>query len=416
MRLALIGGIMTRKHVLEGVRVLDFTHVLAGPSCTRLMAETGAEVIKVEAAPAGDMVRGMPALKNGRSGYYIQQNRGKKSICLNLRDPRAQEVIHKLVKDVDVVVENFTPGVMKRLNIDYAKLSSINPDLVMCSISAFGQSGPLANRPGFDYIAQAYAGVIDMIGEENGSPYFPGLGMGDVSTGAHAYGAITAALFHRAMGGGGQYLDISLLDCLFHCHEINVQGYDGTNGALVPHRSGAHHFAVAPLGMFKGKEKWIVIIAIGGQWENLLKVIGCESFITDPRFADNAGRVKHKQVLIDAIEAWLRSTPSDEEAVRILEENHVPVAPVLSVPEAMAHPHHNERLTVRTVTDRAFGKLKIPGVPLRFSQYPEHLPLQAPFLGEHNAEVLKALGYSDGDVAALAQAGVLASEPVPASA
>lgn len=407
---------MTRKHVLEGVRVLDFTHVLAGPSCTRLMAETGAEVIKVEAAPAGDMVRLMPALKNGRSGYYIQQNRGKKSICLNLRDPRAQEAIHKLVKNVDVVVENFTPGVMKRLNIDYKTLSAINPELIMCSISAFGQTGPLSNRPGFDYIAQAYAGVIDMIGEENGSPYFPGLGMGDVSTGAHAYGAISAALFHRAMGGGGQYLDISLLDCLFHCHEINVQGYDGSNGTLVPHRSGAHHFAVAPLGMFKGKEKWLVIIAIGGQWENLLKVIGCEQFKTDPRFADNAGRVKHKQVLIDAIESWLRSTPSDEEAVRILEENHVPVAPVLSVPEAMAHPHHNERQTVRTVTDRAFGKVKIPGVPLRFSQYPEHLPLQAAFLGEHNAEVLKALGYSDGDVAALAQAGVLASEPVPASA
>ena len=232
---------MTRKHVLDGVKVLDFTHVLAGPTCTRLMVETGAEVIKVEAAPTGDMVRFMPALKDGRSGYYIQQNRGKKAICLNLRDKRAQEVVHKLVKDVDVVVENFTPGVMKRLNIDYETLSAINPDLIMCSISAFGQSGPLANLPGFDYIAQAYAGVIDMIGEENGSPYFPGLGMGDVSTGAHAYGAITAALFHRERGGSGQHLDIALLDCLFHCHEINVQGYDGSNGALVPHRSGAHH-------------------------------------------------------------------------------------------------------------------------------------------------------------------------------
>ncbi|MBK8134101.1 MAG: CoA transferase [Gammaproteobacteria bacterium] len=406
---------MTRKHVLDGVRVLDFTHVLAGPTCTRLMAETGADVIKVEAAPMGDMVRLMPALKDGRSGYYIQQNRGKQSICLNLRDPRAQEVIHKLVKDVDVVVENFTPGVMKRLNIDYATLSAINPKLIMCSISAFGQTGPLSDRPGFDYIAQAYAGVIDMIGEENGSPYFPGLGMGDVSTGAHAYGAITAALFHREKGGGGQHLDITLLDCLFHCHEINVQGYDGSNGQLVPHRSGAHHFAVAPLGMFKGKDKWLVIIAIGAQWENLLKVIGCENFKTDPRFADNAGRVKHKQVLIDAIEAWLRSTPSDEEAVRILEENHVPVAPVLSVPEAMAHPHHNERQTVRTITDRAFGKLKIPGVPLRFSAYPEFLDLQAAFLGEHNAEVLKGLGYADSDIAALAAGGVLASEPVPAA-
>ncbi|HCO61122.1 MAG TPA: carnitine dehydratase [Porticoccaceae bacterium] len=403
---------MTRKHVLDGVKVLDFTHVLAGPTCTRLMVETGADVIKVEAAPTGDMVRFMPALKDGRSGYYIQQNRGKKAICLNLRDERAQEVVHKLVKDVDVVVENFTPGVMNRLNIDYETLSAINPDLIMCSISAFGQKGPLANLPGFDYIAQAYAGVIDMIGEENGSPYFPGLGMGDVSTGAHAYGAITAALFHRERGGSGQHLDIALLDCLFHCHEINVQGYDGSDGALVPHRSGAHHFAVAPLGLFKGKEKYLVIIAIGGQWDNLLKVIGKEAFNDDPRFADNAGRTEHKQVLIDAIEAWLQTTSSDDEAVRILQENHVPVAPVLSVPEAMNHPHHIERQTVRTVTDRAFGDLKVPGMPLRFSAFPEFLDLQAGFLGEHNAEVLGGIGYSEAEVKTLTAEGVLADEPV----
>lgn len=403
---------MSRKHVLDGIKVLDFTHVLAGPTCTRLMAETGADVIKVEAAPGGDMVRGMPALKDGRSGYYIQQNRGKKSICLNLRDPRAQEAIHKLVKDVDVVVENFTPGVMKRLGIDYETLSAINPKLVMCSISAFGQTGELSHLPGFDYIAQAYAGVIDMIGEEHGSPYFAGLGLGDVSTGAHAYGAITAALFHRERGGEGQHLDITLIDCLFHCHEINVQGYDGTNGALVPHRSGAHHFAVAPLGMFKGKEKYLVIIAIGNQWDNLLKVIGKEEFNSDPRFVDNAGRTKHKQVLIDAIEAWLQSTSSDDEAVRILQENHVPVAPVLSVPEAMALPHFIERQTVRTVTDRSFGDIKIPGMPLRFSGFPEYLDLQAGFLGEHNGEVLKSVGYSDADIATLLSDGVLADEPI----
>jgi len=378
------------------------------------MAETGADVIKVEAAPMGDMVRLMPALKNGRSGYYIQQNRGKKAICLNLRDERAQEIVHKLVADVDVVVENFTPGVMKRLNIDYDTLNAINPNLIMCSISAFGQKGPLANLPGFDYIAQAYAGVIDMIGEEDGSPYFAGLGLGDVSTGAHAYGAITAALFHRERGGGGQHLDIALLDCLFHCHEINVQAYDGTGGAMVPHRSGAHHFAVAPLGLFKGKEKYLVIIAIGAQWNNLLKAIGKEEFNDDPRFADNAGRTEHKQVLIDAIEAWLQTTESDDDAVRILQENHVPVAPVLSVPEAMSHPHLIERETVRTVSDRAFGNVKIPGMPLRFSEYPEFLDLQASFLGEHNGEVLGGLGYSDSDIQTLLDEGVLAAEPVKA--
>lgn len=403
---------MSRLHVLEGVKVLDFTHVLAGPTCTRLMAETGAEIIKVEATPAGDMVRLMPSLKDGRSGYYIQQNRGKKSICLNLRESRAQEVIYRLVKEVDVVVENFTPGVMKRLNIDYDSLREINPELIMCSISAFGQQGELSNLPGFDYIAQAYAGVIDMIGEENGPPYFPGLGMGDVSTGAHAYGAISAALFHREKGGGGQYLDIALLDCLFHCHELNVQAYDGSNGELLPHRSGAHHFAVAPLGLFKGKEKYLVIIALGQQWDNLMKTIGKPEFISDPRFTDNAGRVKHNAVLIEAIESWLQTTESDEEAVCILQESHVPVAPVLSVPEAMSHPHLVERKTVRTVNDRSFGDLKIPGMPLRFSQYPELLDLQADFLGEHNRQVLAGVGYSEDEIQTLLDDGVLGSEPV----
>ena len=403
---------MSRSHVLEGVKVLDFTHVLAGPTCTRLMAETGAEIVKVEATPTGDMVRFMPSLKDGRSGYYIQQNRGKKAVCMNLRDPRAQEVIYKLVKDVDVVVENFTPGVMKRLNIDYETLKAINPNLIMCSISAFGQQGELSSLPGFDYIAQAYAGVIDMIGEEDGPPFFPGLGMGDVSTGAHAYGAITAALFHREKGGGGQYLDIALLDCLFHCHELNVQGYDGSKGELVPHRSGAHHFAVAPLGLFKGKEKYLVIIALGLQWDSLMKTIGKPEFITDPRFADNAGRVEHNAILIDAIESWLQTTESDDEAVRILQENHVPVAPVLSVPEAMAHPHLIERQTVRTVTDRSFGDLKVPGMPLRFSQYPEFLDLQAGFLGEHNSEVLGGVGYSEVEIQALVDDGVLGNEPI----
>ncbi len=403
---------MTRQHVLDGIKVLDFTHVLAGPSCTRLMVETGAQVLKVEAAPGGDMVRGMPALKNGRSGYYIQQNRGKKSICLNLRDPRGREIVLKLVADVDVVVENFTPGVMKRLGIDYETLRAINPNLIMCSISAFGQTGELSNLPGFDYIAQAYTGVIDMIGEEHGSPYFAGLGIGDVSTGAHAYGAITASLFHRERGGGGQHLDITLIDCLFHCHEINVQAYDGSNGAIVPHRAGAHHFAVTPLGMFKGKDKYLVIVAIGNQWENLLKAIGHEEFSSDPRFVDNAGRTEHKQVLIDAIEGWLQSTESDEDAIRILQEYHVPVAPVLSVPEAMALPHLIERQTVRTVSDRAFGDIKIPGVPLRFSEFPEFPELQASFLGEHNNEVLEQLGYTAGDIQILLDEGVLADEPV----
>lgn len=406
---------MAPKLMLEGIKVLDFTHVLAGPTCTRLMTELGAEVIKVEAAPAGDMVRAMPALKDGRSGYYIQQNRGKKSLCLDMRNPKAQEIIHRLVPQTDVVVENFTPGVMAKLNIGWTQLSKLNPNLIMCSISAFGQSGPLSGLPGFDYIAQAYAGVIDMIGDPDGSPYFPGLGLGDVSTGAHAFGAISTALFHRLRGGAGQYLDIALLDCLFHSHEINVQGYDGSGGQFVPRRAGAQLATVAPVGLFKGKQQWLVIIALGRHWEILCRLLGREDMLSDPRFADNAARVKNRQLIATVIEGWLQSTPSDAEAVRILEEAHIPVAPVLSVPQAMAHPHLIGRKTVRTVTDRVFGTLKVPGFPLRFSGFPETLDLQADFLGESNTHVLgHYLGLSGDDIAALEREGVLGSEPIPA--
>jgi crotonobetainyl-CoA:carnitine CoA-transferase CaiB-like acyl-CoA transferase len=402
---------MAPKLMLEGIKVLDFTHVLAGPTSTRLMAELGAEVIKVEPL-AGDMVRNMVAMKNGRSGYYIQQNRGKKSISLDLRSPKAKEIIHGLIPKMDVVVENFTPGVMKRLGFDWPVLSKINPNLIMCSISAFGQTGPLSPLPGFDYIAQAYAGVIDMIGEPDGPPYFAGLGIGDVTTGAHAFGAISAALFHRLRGGKGQYLDITLLDSLFHCHEINVQGYDGTDGAFTPKRAGKHHGAVAPLGLFKGKTHWIVIIALTPpQWEGLCKAMSREDLVRDPRFSNPAKRLQNKQELVEIIEGWLASTSSDDEALRLIEKHHVPVAPILSVPEAMSHPHLIERKTVRTVTDRVFGPVKIPGMPLRFSDFPDTLDLQAQAIGESNVAVMKEyLNMSDSEIAALQKEGVLSSE------
>lgn len=280
----------------------------------------------------------------------------------------------------------------------------------MCSLSAFGQTGPLARLSGFDYIAQAYSGVTSMIGEADGPAYLPMLGLGDVNTGVHALAAINAALFHRERGHGGQFLDISLLDSYFHCHEINVQMYSASEGHVEPSRSGQHHFAVSPLGLFNGKTTQIVIIAMITQWKNLCEAMGQPELATDPRFKDIRERVKHRFELVDIIEAWLASMPSDEESIRVLEEHRVPVAPMLSVAEAMAHPHLKERKTVRTVSDRAFGEVEIPGVPLRFSQFPELLPLEAPFLGEHNEQVLRdTLGYSEEAIAGLAEQGVLIS-------
>jgi crotonobetainyl-CoA:carnitine CoA-transferase CaiB-like acyl-CoA transferase len=211
------------KHILDGYRVIDFTQALAGPTVTRLMAEMGAEIVKVEIPPRGDFSRELPFLKEGRSAYYVQQNRGKKSLCLDPKTPEGLEIIKKLIPQMDVLVENFAPGVIGRMGLDYETVKAINPRIIMCSVSAFGQTGPLTSRPGYDNIAQAYSGVTYMIGEPDGSPYLPGLGLGDVSTGAHAVAAIACALLYRERTGRGQHLDIALIDAYFHCHELNVQ-------------------------------------------------------------------------------------------------------------------------------------------------------------------------------------------------
>jgi crotonobetainyl-CoA:carnitine CoA-transferase CaiB-like acyl-CoA transferase len=401
-------------HILSGYRVLDFTQVVAGPTVTRLMAEMGAEVIKEELAPGGDLARLLPFIRDGRSGYFVQQNRGKQSLCLDARSAEGRQILRDLAATVDVLVESFAPGAIGRLGLDWDTVHALNPRLVMCSISAFGQTGPMAGLPGYDYIAQAYAGFTDLIGEENGSPYFPQLAFGDAATGGFALAAVLAALLHRERGGPGQYLDVSLLDVYLNGQEIAVQAASLSHGAVVPRRTGRQHFSVCPLGIFRGAQGYLVIVGLGKQWDQLCRVLGRPELATDPRYASNAARVAHVDEVAALIETWLAAVGDDAEAIRRLEAERVPVAPVLSVPEVMRLPQVQARGAVRTVVDRALGAFEIPGSPLRFSAFSEPLELDAPFLGEHNAAVLqRLLGYDAARVAALEAAGVLHREPVP---
>lgn len=389
---------MSEQHILTGLKVIDFTHYVAGPHCTRLLAQHGAEVIKIEPL-TGDLGRGLPTVRNQRSGCFVQHNIGKKNLCLDLRKTEAQRICHELIKDADVVVENFTPGVMERLNMDWETLKEINPELVMCSISCMGQTGPLSQQPGFDYIGQAYSGIMGSTGDKDGYPSLSGIALGDVSTGAHAYGAIVSALFHKLHGGGGQYLDISLLDCLFSYHAAHVQMYAASDGVVNPPRCGHHHALLSPLGVFSCHGHHVVIVAIGAQWENLVKLIGREDMLTDPLFVDLLARGKNQQFIIDAIENWLASTSGLDDALNQLRDNHVPCAPVLSIPEVLDHPHMIERKIVQTIDDKIFGPVKIPSSPYRYSLFPEPLELQAGTLGEHNHEILSGhLGYSDEQI------------------
>lgn len=400
------------RHILNGYRVLDMTHVLAGPTATRLMAEMGAEVVKVEFPPLGDVARALPAFRNGRSAYFTQQNRGKYSLCLNAKLPEAQAILRDLLTKSDVFIENFAPGVIGRLGFSWEAVHAINPNIVMCSISAFGQSGELAALPGFDYIAQAYSGIMGMIGEPDGPPSFPMAALGDVMTGVHAAAAIGFALLHRERGGEGQYLDIALLDAYTHCHELNIQLYSMTDGASEPTRSGHHHFAVCPLGLFKGKDGYICIIALQPQWPGVCRAIGRPELATDARYDSNQKRVAAADEVIAIVQAWLDSQPSDSAIMAALERERVPCAPVLRVGEVANHPHMRERGTVRTISDPKLGEVLMPGMPLHFSGFELNQPMTAASLGEHNAPVLRdILGYDDARIADLTANGVLHSNP-----
>lgn len=398
-------------HLLGGYKVLDFTHFIAGPTATRLMAGMGAEVVKVELAPKGDQARDIQFIRDRRSAYFIQQNRGKQSLCLDLKKPAALELIKQLIPKFDVMVENFAPGVIASMGLDYRAVSAINPRIIMCSISALGQTGPLAHDPGFDFIGQAYAGITSLIGEPEGPPYMPMVAIGDVSTGVHAMGAIACALLYREKTGEGQYIDISLLDSYFHCQTVGVELYSASGGKHEVKRSGLHHPFFAPAGTFKGRRWHIIILAwLDQHWARVCEAIGRPELVSDPRYADIASRSKHRAEIIKLIEDWLASMPDDQQSIDALRARRVPVAPILSVAEAMNHPHLIERGTVRTINDRILGEFQIPGFPLRFSRFPDELEFDAPLLGEHNQAVLsRYLGYSGENVERLTEQGVLHS-------
>ena len=401
------------KPMLDGYKVLDFTQVLAGPTTSRYMAELGAEVVKVEIAPNGDIARQVPYIVDGRSGYYVQQNRGKKSLCLDLKHPAGAAIIKQLIPKFDVLVENFAPGVIGRLGFDYKVVRQLNPKIIMCSISTFGQSGPLATRPGYDFIGCAYSGVLSMIGEPDGLPVLPQVGVGDISTGVHGLTAILAALLHRERTGEGQFVETSLLDCYFSYNDLTVHMTSLSRGERLARRSGSHHFGMAPLGVFRGKSCPILIMAgVEHQFSYLCQAMGRPDLPNDARFKTNADRMANLDELKQIIQEWFDSMPGDDEVFRLFDEYRVPYAPVLNVEQAIAHPHLRENEIVRTIQDRLLGEFDVPGFPLRFSRYPRHLQLEAPTLGEHNRSILtEYLGYSAEQIEALERQGVLVQGP-----
>jgi len=373
-----------------------------------MLAEMGAEVIKVESAPGGDMSRRISKIRNERSLYYVQQNLGKKSLCVNLRDPRAMAIIASLVPKMDVVVENFKPGTLAGMGLGYERLREMRPDIILCSISALGQRGPLAGLPGYDFIAQAYSGITSMIGDAGGTPYIPLAGLGDVGTGVHGALAVLAALRYRDRTGKGQQIDVGLLDAYYHCHEVSIHQYSGSNGKIKPSRGGPHLNYVCPAGVFKANGGWVVVMAFLHHWKDLCAAMNRPDLVNDERMGTDAGRLANLPELIKLIEDWLQTFPDRDSAVTAMQKHQVPSAPVLSIEETVNHPHLRARGTVRTIEDRIAGKFDIPGMPLRFSEFPNDPPLEAATLGQHNEEILReVLGRGAKEIEELRAAKVL---------
>jgi CoA:oxalate CoA-transferase len=409
----------TRSPMLTGYRVLDITQYVAGPTCCRTLAELGAEIIKVELAPEGDRIRGAgfkpldPATADvTQSTYFFQQNHSKKSLALDFSNPSARELIRAMVAKVDVLVEGFTPGVMARAGLGYEDLRKINPELIMCSISMAGQSGPLSDKPGYDYIGSAYAGVSDLLGEPGGAPAHQGTSIGDTLCGMTATAAVLAALLHREHTGEGQYIDVALIDVYYHTHQNSIPRIALQAGNFVPKRSGRFHPEGGGAAYRYRDDQWIYLIAPDHRWAGLTRALNAAEWLEDSRFKTRRDRRINGEALAAAIEERLGRFESRAAAIAALEKERVPVAPILTVNEATAHPHMRQRGTVRHVSDPFLGEFDIPGMPMKLSAWPPRPDVKAPLLGQDNESVLRdLLGLSEGEIAALYAQGVLVRDP-----
>ena len=398
-------GPVTR--LLDGLTVLDFTRVLAGPYCTRLFADLGARVLKVERPGEGDeMRRGFLQLEDGRTDqatYFIRINAGKRSVALDLAHPLAREVIRDLTRLSDVVVENFVPGVVARLGCDYATLSAIKPDLVYCSISGFGQTGPLRSMQAFAHIIQAISGVMHLEQQGDAAPRVNYLQTADVLAGTQAFGAILAALWRRTRTGHGAYLDVAMLECLVASEDVTYgsvlnggQEYLGPRPGMVIHAIAGRSFAMQTVGAPQ-------------LWPRLLETMKRPELAKDPRFATPLARREHWSELRAIIVAWLDTFPTADAAIAGLSAARLPAAPVLSPREVTGHPHLAEREFFPDVPHPARGRVSVTAIPVQVDGSRPKPTAGAPYrVGEDTRSVLtEVLGYDDARVETLRKAGAI---------
>ena len=393
--------------LLEGIRVLDLTRVLAGPYCTMVLGDLGADVIKMEEPTKGDDTRqwGPPFVKNGLSAYFISANRNKRSMTLNLRTRPGLEVLRDLIRNSDVLVENFKTGTLERMGLDYAELQRLRPDLIYCTITGFGNTGPYKDLPGYDFITQALGGLMSISGAEDGEPMRVGVAIVDILAGQNACNAILAALFARERQKIGQRIDISLLDS-----QLAALTYVASNYLITgqpPKRYGNAHPNIVPYQTFKAKDGYVAFAAGNDlQWVRFCKEIAREDWITDPRFATNPQRVTNRKVLIPLLDE-LFLTKTTQEWLKICESATIPAAPINSVDKALEHVQALAREMVVDAILSGGEQVKMLASPLKISNLSGQFRYPPPLLGQHTSEILsEVLGYSQGQISSLKEQSV----------
>ena len=390
---------------LAGIKVVDLTSFLSGPFCTMLLGDMGAQVIKIEEPKAGDANRSSRPMIKGEGAYFLYANRNKKSLTLNLREEEGRKILLQLAGDADVFVENFRPQVKKRLKIDYSTVSAINPRIIYCSISGFGQTGPWAERPGFDQIAQGMSGLMSVTGFPEQGPTRVGVAIGDSICGIFAAYGILAALMERNKSGRGQFLETSLLEGLVSVLGFQAGKYFATGETPLP--QGNDHAVNAPYGTYRTKDGYInIATATAKMWENLCQVLGIGDLLREPRFLRDADRVKNKRELREIMEEKL-ALKTSAEWVEILNQEGIPCGTINTIDQVFKDEQVLHQQMLMEVEHSTGGKIRQIGFPVKLERTPAHISLPPPVLGEHNREILNRLNYSDEAIDDLKRRGII---------